>query len=201
MNDELYNDANRRLDENNFSEAVSLFRKAALTSEPTAMQIVNLGIAEDEERLQFRKTICERYPQSIHCQLNLVLTLHNVGHSGLAVRLASEMISATKLTEMDLLQARIIRLRAALAAKVYEIVILDFSELWQAGLSNSVALRCRTGIVSDLASANAPEFCGVFDELSRLPFVEEDVAEFLRAKANELNAARKLKSQLNNRLH
>ena len=49
MDNELFHQAYSHLEANNFSASVMLFREAVLKTAPTAMQLVNMGIAKAQE--------------------------------------------------------------------------------------------------------------------------------------------------------
>ena len=183
-------EAHDKLEQNSFSEACALYRQAAMISEPNQKQLGNLAVAEEEERLQYRRELCRRYPGSFDCKLSLIQILNSAAHSSLAVQLASELLSASDLRENQHLLLRFVRLKSAIATTNVELVIEDFAELWKAGEDNGAAYRCRKGILMSLASCSDPAYVEAFQRLSELAFLDEQVAHFFELKAEELRMMR-----------
>jgi len=179
-------EAQRKLEQNSFHEAVALYRETAMGFEPSQRQLGNLAVAEDEDRLQFRRELCRRHPNSLGCKMSMLQTLESGGHSGLAVQVASEILSTNDLTQSQELLLRLLRLKSALATPRCALILEDFAHLWQAGEEHVAALRCRKGILTSMAACRDPLHVDAFEQLSELPFLGEPVAKLFKTKAEEL---------------
>lgn len=182
--------ANQLLDENNFAEAVSIFREAATKTEPTAAQLANLDIAESEECTSFRRALCHFYPHSVACRVALIQALEDAGHANISVESASALLSDYRLTDTENISVRFLRLRIAINTDRGDIVIDDFSSLWRSRDSTIQNRQYRGGILRAVASCRNTAMSGTLLEMSLLPFVEKDVSAFLRAKASEMDLLR-----------
>ncbi len=190
----LIEEADRLLEGNEFAAARDMFRAVCLLAPPTRHTLVNLNVAEEQEQLQFSRTLVQKYPDSLMAQLEEVMAFMRLGshwNAHAAIR-CTDILQALDLTLVEEHQVRRLRFRAATrtgyysAREPYQTIVEDFSKLWVAGNTYHWAARSRQGMLQDLAAMNEPEATLILETLAGEDWLPPLVKQLLEAKIREL---------------
>jgi hypothetical protein len=88
----LFEEAENSLDKCDNFAARSAYRQAALIKCPSDIDLDNLALAEEGERRDYRRTLIEKYPDSLDVLLDYVKRIHEARNFRLAVRRCDELL-------------------------------------------------------------------------------------------------------------
>jgi hypothetical protein len=183
----IIEEANHLLEENNFGAARSMYQRAAMLASPTQHVLGNLHVAEEQERLQFRRAIIQKYPESRAARLDEIAILMSMDHHWYdhAIDRCTDLLLHNSQAP-DNLHIRWLRLQAAAHRGNYKTFLEDFPELWTAGDTFTWAIRSRRTLVQELAKLGDPGAIPVLELLNQKTWLPLAVKEFLEAKIREL---------------
>jgi hypothetical protein len=184
--DALIDEADEKLDKNDFQGARDAYRAAALAEEPGIALLSNLGVADVEERLAFARALAARHPTSLDVAL-VKIDLVSAAHPAPAVVMECDtLLQGSDWAPPEASRIRLSRFRAALAGKYHRFLKEDFEALWRgAGAARKPVEANRTLVrwlaqVADTGAADA-----IRDLASSVP-EGSTVHRFLMAKSAEL---------------
>lgn len=125
----LIQQADRKLEENDFAGARDDYREALMASGPQEI-LINLGVAENHERLHFIKTLRQKYPDSVKVHQMEIHCLMDIGHSRNALILVSQLLKRDDLSPEERLYFHEMRLRLSFVTQRYDHVLEDFAFSW-----------------------------------------------------------------------
>jgi hypothetical protein len=184
----LLEEADRLLDENEYRAALEQYREAALATLPSAHLLANLSVAEDQDRLAFRRVLKERFPQSLECRLSEVGVLIAIAWYDQAVRSCTELLNTSAKNTLDKVRIHRLRLRAAVSGGDCATLDEDFLAIWRAGDTHPAAERIRMGLVKDLARVGDPTAARALRRIGGQQGIPREVKKFIDGKASELLA-------------
>ncbi|WP_342373838.1 tetratricopeptide repeat protein [Myxococcus stipitatus] len=180
-------EADRKFEEGDFAGAREAYRSCLLESAPTPGALGNLSIAEDWDRLEFRIELSKRHPDSKEVRLALAHAYLNAQRPPQAVALLDELIGA-ETESARRIPLLLVRLRAALAARNFDIAAVDFVELWMAGAHIPPARRFRKGMLREVSGVVDPGVETMLRALESQLTSEASLLEFIAAKRGQLRA-------------
>jgi hypothetical protein len=192
---ELVENADYKLEHEDFVGAVEDYRSAALLAEPSKYILSNLNIAEELEQLAFRQKLVKMYPTSIEVQLVEAGHLAKTHYGAGAINLYSEILGQIdKKSVLDLLLIR--RIKFAEMCHSWRFVkghqhqiSQELQILWlQAEIYKRAAQFRRNLLRTLITELNEPEHVDLFKNLSQDETYPETVKGFFKAKINELRA-------------
>lgn len=176
-----------KLESNDFAGARSLLREAAMMQDPTEGVLANLSVAEDEEILDFRRSLSHIHASSLVCVLGEIQALLNVRRPTHAIQLATRKLSSEQHTLHDEIRLRLLRFKAAVQGGGSECLVADFLRIWRAASLLPAAMRFRPGLIRQVSSVHHSDFSAVVHDLSLNPDLPSVVRDFLKSKALELD--------------
>ncbi|NTX16923.1 hypothetical protein HUA76_39735 [Myxococcus sp. CA056] len=180
-------EAEKKFEEGDYRGARDAYRASFMEEPPVSRGFGTLEIAEDWEMFRFRSELFEKYPHSSEVKSALAHAYLRVRQPQQAVDLLGGLIEV----EVELTRRvplLLVRFRAALAARQYDVAAVDFVELWMAGARVPAAKRFRKGMlkeVSGLVDGRAESLLGILEgQLSG----ESLLMAYVAAKRSELRA-------------
>jgi hypothetical protein len=185
--DQLIAEADRRLDENEFAAARDLYREIALARAPSMALLANLGVAEDQERLQFRRVLARRYPSEPRFRVAEAETLIDVHKPALAIDVCTQLLQSEDGQSPEQRTAlHLLRFRAAVRSGRYDTLIEDVRTVWEAGETFAPARRLRQALLRGIVQLDRAEAIPVLESLCERGIVPERASAFVVAKVEEL---------------
>jgi hypothetical protein len=192
--DSILKQADHLLEENNFAAALELYRAATRAGPPTRYLLDNLRVAEEQEALEFSRTLRQKYPDSLVAGKNHVYNLLQLGGhwTAHAVILCTELLEQLDLDVTEERSIRRLRFHAATRTGFYAMrdpyrtLVEDFSKILQAGDTYHFAIRSRGAMLVDLARMEATEAIPLLRELGGLEWLPLAAKQFLDTKIMEL---------------
>jgi hypothetical protein len=184
-------EADRLLERGDFAQALSLLRRAIPLAVPDQQALANLAIAEDHERMEFRRRLSQRYPRARDLRLSEAASAIAAFRPERACTIYSALLRepAGDDAHGDLI-VRLLRARAAARSRRYDLLVEDLTViLLEAGRSpvraalRSAALR----IIAEVADCDAaPMLAALVHDTAALR--DRRLTGFLRRKISELEA-------------
>ena len=137
----LLDEADRLLDEYDFTGSVAAFREAAHLGPLTSDWLMNFRIAEENEQIEFRKQLTRMFPASLDLALDEVEALGRAGFGPQAVARCSDLLKSSVLTPMQIRLIRHARFEVARKTRESALFADDFLYLW--GESNALGHPAR----------------------------------------------------------
>jgi hypothetical protein len=103
------------LDECDFFGARTAYRQAALMAPPSESLLDNLALAEEGERLEYRCSLVEMYPESLDVLLDHVKCLLALRNYNAAVHRCAELLQRSVWSPVESVRIRELRMRAMVA--------------------------------------------------------------------------------------
>jgi hypothetical protein len=176
------------LEANHFVEARNAYREAVMMALPSEFELMNLMVSENEERLDFRRRLSERYPDSFETWKSKALILSDTGHLEDAVVLYTEMLSKFGAQPLYSIVIRFARCKAALESHSYLLSKDDFLSIWTTGEISDPAKKLRAPLLRLLAEVHDTQAISTFEELIENSSISDKVRLFLLAKTTELKS-------------
>ncbi len=185
--DELLSEADALLEQNRFSEAKLAYRAVLESGVASSRAIINLEVAEGEDRLAFLRSLVARYPEEMEYRIAQVNELILAGRADHAIQFCTLMLGKT--TELrEQLLIRLLRLRAAAQSWRCESYVEDFREVWNAGETVPGFDRMRRTLIESISGCTRVEAIPSFQALAEGRIVSEALVQFIQAKVTELRA-------------
>ena len=123
--DNKLSEADSLLEHNQFAQARDAYRSILISGCASRKAIANLGVADNEERLAFWRSVLERFPQDAEYRMGYANELMLSGHLSQAMQACTEMLeNSTEMREQLLI--RLLRLRAAARSAMLDYFVEDF---------------------------------------------------------------------------
>ncbi len=194
----LREQAYRFLEENDFAAARDLYREAAMLDLPSQRVLINLSVAEAEERLQFRRTLYEKH-NSLIAKMSVIGELFARKLYDHVLHECTNLLTQGNLSPVDELFIRHRRFSAA-AHTVYfprnvpaTVLSEDFWFLWSP-FKPSLTERSHQIVLGELAQVNSASLVPVLQTLAADERLPQPVQQFLAAKVHELQLLAQLVS-------
>lgn len=184
----LLEEASWKLEEHDFAGAREAYRAAALHAPPTPTTLGNLSIAEDQERLQFRRMLSQQYPESVEARLSEADVLLAIHRPALAVRLYTELLQTCNTDLQHTLPIRLRRFQAAVHSGDAQALREDFTAIWLAGETLPPAKRFRARLLHGLAGLADAKAMSSLETLAEQAWLPPQVQQFFAVKVKELQA-------------
>jgi tetratricopeptide (TPR) repeat protein len=152
-----FQEADQKLDVNDFAAAVNLYRAAMKSHEPSAQVLGNLDIAEDADAVQFHSELARLYGRSLTVRMALARCLLASKRSSQALDCCTRALQELLVDPKSEILLRRLRLESALASRQYDIAASDFRFIWQAGEKLPASRAFRRRLLSFVASLNEPK--------------------------------------------
>ena len=173
----LISDADDELEKNNFDAAIALYRQCALSTPPDRHTLINLSVAQSEERSSFYRQLVATHPHSHGCHIAQITYLTWSGKSPRAVVKSSEALSL--FTDiLDAFMLRRARLTAGRFGRNFEFWDADFRYCWNASVPAAAIAKVRRGLLGELAAMNSPDAISCLEMLrasDELPKIVIDI--------------------------
>ena len=188
----LITEADRRFAEDDAS-AGALYRAAILLTPPPEHVWENLTVAEDEERIQFRQMVRQKYPSNLSVRISQIIVLLHLGHqcNTQVVYYCTQLLNDIPLDRREELQVRRWRLLGATrwiySSPIYQWVHEDFITLWMANNESEGPNPSQYYLLQQIMRVNDP------NTIPSLTTISEDIhmpvyaQKLLTAKIQELN--------------
>lgn len=186
----LISEADARLESNDFSVALDLYRKAATKDEPSKHVLVNLSVAQDQESIRFWRDLSRLFPNSIQVRLGEARALLAARFFGNAAEVCTELLR-TEATAAE--RTAILRLRVACSSggRRYELMMSDLAALWSSSDPLATAPRFRVGVLEELVRLADPDAIAALESFGNMPNVPDEVRALVTAKVHELEEFKK----------
>jgi hypothetical protein len=185
---ELIAEADRKLEENSYAEARDLYRAAALMTSPTRATLVNLSIAEDQDRLEFRRQLSLAHPTSTQVRLAEASALTSAHRARQAIQIYTQMLGWETIDSHKAFAVRLARLRVAASSGDYQVLQNDFLALWKASAADPRLRRLRPTMLRSLAQLHDVKAIGMLQVLFEDTDIGSPVKHFLESKITELRS-------------
>lgn len=181
-----FDDALAMLERNDFAGARDAYREGCLLESPNLAVLGNLEIAEEQEQIAFRRTLMELHVGSLSAKMGYAHALLRNRRPHQAVDVCTQALGNVAADMKTAMPIRLLRMRAAFAAAMYDVAMDDVLAIWRAAEVVPAARAFRRGILKQIA---ALQDTGAIDALralvDELPG-ETVIASFLQGKVNEL---------------
>ena len=191
--DELLDEADRLLEHGDFAGSVAAFREAALLTPLSTDFLMNLMIAEDNERIEFRRRLTQMFPESLDYAVAEVEMLVQAGFRPQAVARCTGLIENPGLAPDQTFRIRHARFKLAKDARRDPgTLVADFVDLWN-GPSYDLD-RMRLMLLRALLGIKSPALLGAL-ALIRDQFGEETgLMRIIDSKIEQLTFFQELES-------
>lgn len=186
-NTDSLSEADSLLEQNRFAQARDAYRSALISGFGSRKAIANLGIADNEERLAFWRSLLDRYPQEAEYRTAYVNELMLSGHVSQAMQACTGMLKTSTETRGQLI-ARLLRLRAAARSGMFDYFVEDFREVWNSGGIVSGFDRLRRTLLEVISGCVETTAISCFEILAKEPLSDGPVGSLIEAKVAELQA-------------
>ncbi len=175
----ILENATTKLEANDFSGAIQDLRQVSMKSLPSRDVLTLLNIAENDERVLFRRQLSEKYPESLHIHMEEIYVVKD-RKSSRAVYLCSKALELSDEVS-DEIHIRLIRCEAAIRALMFQVFVEDFVFLWEKG-PTSVSKQS----LHILAGIQNPKIVSALEGLMQNDIFPSHVRQLLELKIREL---------------